>query len=236
MSTVQRRQRVVRHFLWTVVVAVLVSVGLFLYGAHRSQSYKSSYLLWNLGLAVLPLVFAARLSHVLRFKRWSAWEPIAWSLLWLLFLPNSFYMISDFIHLRDVSEANILYDAVMFTAFICAGVTFGFGSLYLVHHELRRRLRAIPAAGAIAVTLFICSFAIYIGRDLRWNSWDVIANPAGLLFDVSDRLLHPEAYHEMLLTVASFFVLLASLYALVWSAARLLRQLGAIDASHQHLG
>ena len=58
--------------------------------------------------------------------------------------------------------------------------------------------------------------AIYIGRDLRWNSWDVVADPAGVLFDLSSRLLHPGQYGPMLAVILPFFVLLCSLYGVAW--------------------
>ncbi len=212
-----------QQFLLALLAAMGVSIGLFAYGAYKSHSLAFIYLIWNLFLAALPLVFALRLVVVLKKKRWSDWSPIGWTLLWLLFLPNSFYMISDYIHLQEVAAAHILYDAVMFTSFIYLGVLLGFCSLYLVHTQLRRRLTSRASASWVAGTLLLCSFAIYIGRDLRWNSWDVIFNPAGLLFDVSDRLLRPDAYPGMFVTVISFFVLLSSLYAMVWSIARLLR-------------
>jgi len=50
----------------------------------------------------------------------------------------------------------------------------------------------------------------------------VITNPGGLLFDVSDRLQHPAAYPHMLLTITTFFILLASMYSLLWRTAKLL--------------
>ncbi len=211
-----------RQFLLSMVLAMAVSLGLYLYGA-LALGMSFTYLPWNLILAALPLAFAVRLVQVLRTKRWSAWEPLGWTLLWLVFLPNSFYMISDFIHLRLVPADNILYAAVLFTSFIYLGVLLGFCSLILVHHELRRRLSARAAGTWIGLTLLLCSFAIYIGRDLRWNSWDVIFNPAGLLFDVSDRILRPDDYPMMFVTVLSFFALLGSLYVVVWAGARLLR-------------
>jgi uncharacterized membrane protein len=212
------------------------SAGLYAYGAIRSNSLEYSYLLWNLVLAALPLMIAIRLVNVLRTKRWSAWEPTGITLLWLLFLPNSFYMISDFIHLRAVGSDDILYAAVLFTSFIYLGVLLGFCSLLLVHHELRRRLKPSAAASWIGATLLLCSFAIYIGRDLRWNSWDVIFNPGGLLFDISDRILRPDDYPMMFVTVLSFFALLGSLYVVVWSGARLLRLVDPNQASaYPHL-
>ena len=215
------------NFGLAVGFSTLVSLGLFGYGAHLDHSLDYDYLVWNLLLAGLPLLFALRLTMLLRRKLWSAWEPLAVTLLWLLFLPNSFYMISDFIHLGDVVPANILYDAVMFSSFIYLGVALGFSSLYLVHVALKQRLQPRTAVVLITLTLLACSFAIYIGRDLRWNSWDVITNPAGLLFDISDRFLHPETYPDMSRTVITFFALLVSLYSVAWQSSRVLRYHGA---------
>jgi len=212
------------EFLLTLLAATLVSIGLFGYGAWRNHSLAYNYLLWNLMLAWLPLLFALRLIAVLKRKLWSSWEALAMSVLWLLFLPNSFYMISDFIHLQEVQRVDILYDAVMFTSFIYTGVVIGFSSLYLVHGQLRRRFSQLTSAAWIAATLLICSGAVYVGRDLRWNSWDVLTNPGGLLFDIADRLQHPAAYPQMLVTVSSFFVLLASMYSLAWHGIRLMGQ------------
>jgi uncharacterized membrane protein len=212
------------QFVLALGVSTLVSVGLFGYGAWRNHSLDYDYLVWNLFLAWLPLVFAVRLASLLRRKLWSSWEALGVSLLWLVFLPNSFYMISDFIHLQEVQRVDVLYDALMFTSFIYTGVALGFSSLYLVHLQLRRRLSAKASAGWIAGTLLICSSAVYVGRDLRWNSWDVLVNPGGLLFDVSDRLQHPAAYPQMLVTIITFFILLASMYSLLCRGTRFIRQ------------
>jgi len=212
------------QFILALITSTLVSVGLFGYGAWRNHSLDFGYLVWNLFLAWLPLIFAVRLTSLLRHKLWSSWEALGVSLLWLVFLPNSFYMISDFIHLQEIQRVDVLYDALMFTSFIYTGVALGFSSLYLMHLQFRRRLSANGAAAWIAVTLFICSAAVYVGRDLRWNSWDILTNPGGLLFDVSDRLQHPAAYPQMLVTVITFFILLGTMYSLLWRSTRLIRQ------------
>lgn len=217
-----RRLSAQAQFLLTLLLATLVGLGLFAYGAWRNHSLEFGYLIWNLMLAWLPFIFAVRLIDLLRRKLWSSWEALAVSVLWLVFLPNSFYMISDFIHLQDVQRVDVLYDAVMFTSFIYTGVILGFSSLYLIHGQLRRRLTGRMASVWVVATLLVCSGAVYVGRDLRWNSWDILTNPGGLLFDISDRLQHPAAYPQMLVTVASFFVLLASMYALAWYGIRLL--------------
>lgn len=210
------------HFILALLISTLVSAGLFVYGAWHTGSRAHSYLVWNLFLAWLPFLVTLRLVQVLHTKLWSSWEALMLTIVWFILLPNSFYMISDFIHIKEVSPANVLYDAVTFTSFIYTGFLLGFSSLYLVHLELKRRFTARAAGTWIVATLLFCSFGIYIGRDLRWNSWDVLTNPAGLLFDVSDRLIHPAAYPQMLLAIVSFSVLLGSLYHLIWRGARLL--------------
>ena len=212
------------QFLMALLQATIVTLGLFVVRALRNGSGDYNYLVWNLFLAWLPLIFALWLGHTLRTKLWSSWEALGVSALWLLFLPNSFYMISDFIHLKNIATVDLLYDAVMFTAFIYLGLTLGFSSLYLVHLEIKRRYSPVKSALCIGVVLLLASFAIYLGRDLRWNSWDILTNPAGLLFDISDRLLVPSGYGTIAITVLSFFALLASMYSLVWAAVRLIRK------------
>ncbi len=212
------------QFVMALGVSTLVSIGFFSYGAWRNSSLDFDYLIWNLFLAWMPLGFAFWLTTVLKRKLWSSWEGLAASILWLVFLPNSFYMISDFIHLLDAPRVDVLYDTIMFTSFIYTGVLLGFSSLYLVHLQLKRRFTPPTATVLLGITLLVCSFAIYVGRDLRWNSWDILINPGGLLFDISDRLQHPASYPQMFVTVVSFFALLASMYWLAWRGIQLLRQ------------
>jgi len=200
----------------SVAELTIVSVALFLAGAVANRSLRFDYLLWNLFLAWLPLLITLWLIRMLRVRHWSSWSMLGVTLLWLLLLPNSFYMISDFIHIQDVLRHNLLYDVVMFTAFIFTGVLLGFSSLYMVDAELRKRVSLRTSSGIIAMVLASCSFAIYLGRDLRWNSWDVLVNPAGILFDLSDHFLHPLQHGDMFTTTASFFVLLGSLYVVGW--------------------
>jgi len=174
-------------------------------------------------LAWIPLLTVVLLVCSLRTHRWSDWSPLGLTLLWLLFLPNSFYMISDFMHIQQATS-HVLYNVVMFTACILTGVMLGFSSLFIVHTELNKRLAARYVRRCIGVILLVCSFAIYLGRDLRWNSWDVLTNPAGILFDVSDHLIHPLQGGSMYTTTITFFVLLGSFYVAGWQIASAARQ------------
>jgi uncharacterized membrane protein len=156
------------------------------------------------------------LARLLKTRLWSSWPTLAVSLAWLVFLPNSFYIVTDLIHLQGVYTSTVVADSVMFAAFVVTGLLLGFTSLYLVHRELLQRLSTNWAVGYVTAILFLCSLAIYIGRDLRWNSWDVLVSPAGMLFDLSDRLLHPSQYGDVLSVSLSFFVLLGGMYLVAW--------------------
>lgn len=215
MSIAPRAQYVVALGLASVVSAC------FLLGEMAAgQGIVHAYLLWNLFLAWVPFVLALYLRNSLRHKLWSSWEALGLSVAWLIFLPNSFYMVSDFIHLNEVDPSQALLSSVTFTAFIFTGVLLGISSLYLVHLEFLKRLSPRDAATLVGILLLVSSVAIYIGRDLRWNTWDVLVNPMGLLFDLSERLLHPSQYGQVLAVVVPFFVLLCSMYTVAWQALR----------------
>jgi uncharacterized membrane protein len=204
-------------------LATLVGSGLLAIDSITNSSFVGGYLLVNLVLAWVPLGLVLPLQRCLRRKPWSSWEAMSLSILWLIFLPNTFYMISDFIHLADVNTQQLLYNAVMFTSIIYIGVLLGFSSLYIVHQELAKRFSFRTTIAAVTLALLACSFAIYIGRDLRWNTWDIVTDPAGVLFEVSTRLLHPTQYPQVLAVVTPFFALLGSMYIVARQSLAILK-------------
>lgn len=207
-----------------LLASSLVSVGFWVAGVISNGNTEHWYLSWNLFLAWLPLLLALWLESILRVKLWSSWPALFVTLLWLGFLPNSFYVISDFVHLTEVPRADIVFDVVMFGSFALNGLILGYLSLFVIHNELRKRLSVRTSGTVVALILLLSSFAIYIGRDLRWNTWDILVSPASLLFDVSDRLINAGAHPQMFSTTASFFVMLGSLYVVILYVVRALRQ------------
>ena len=95
-------------------------------------------------------------------------------------------------------------------------------------HGLLVHIRALTLYGrrghlVAGIALLLSGFAIYLGRYLRWNSWDVITNPLGLLFDVSGRIVNPIENPLTFSTTILFFGFLAVLYTVIWRAARLIK-------------
>ena len=224
----QRGQSPFRTYVQSLLGLSLLSMGLLGLSAVRGNGLTDWYLAWNLFLAWIPLGLAYLLTLRLNHHAWSSWTGIALSIVWLLFLPNSFYMVSDYIHLQDIPRTNVLYDSLTFTLFILNGLILGYTSLYMVQMQLRKRVSALQAEVFAATMLLVCSFAIYLGRDLRWNSWDVLVNPAGILFDISERVIDPLAHPAAFITTLMFFVFLAGLY---WVLVRLIWAIGAYARS-----
>lgn len=213
-------KQVVKLFLYATIVGAIF----FVLAALRNSSSEFWYLLYNLGLAWIPLVCSVWLVSLLRRHAWTDWLPLAITVVWLAFLPNTFYMITDYIHLHDVPRIDEVFDVLMFTSIILPGVLLGFASLGLIHRELRKRLPAAQTWRLIMAVLLVTSLAIYVGRQLRWNSWDIIINPAGIIFDVSDIIMYPADHGEAYIMTGAFFAVLATTYYLGWRAFQLLRK------------
>ncbi len=220
--TNMKLSEVQKQLLLAFTLATLINLGFFTVRVISAGTLRYAFLFWNLLLAWLPLLFAWLLKESLKKQPWRSPKPIIYAALWLGFLPNSFYMVSDLIHLQSTGEVSLLYDSVMFFSFIFTSFALGFTSLFIVQRELHEKLKLKSTHAIMAGILFLCSFAIYLGRDFRLNSWDVLVNPAGLLFDVSDQFVNPAAHPQLITTTLMFFALLIGMYAVIWQVIRAL--------------
>jgi uncharacterized membrane protein len=211
------RKKQVHAVVQALIVSNLVSVALFGLRIIATQSLDYWFLFWNLFLAWVPVLLAWLLIKSLKNRVWAEPLPVALTLLWLGFLPNSFYIMTDLIHLQSTGDIGVLYDAVFMLSFIWNGAVAGFLSMYWVHREILRRRSSQFAVSVMALVIGLTSFAIYLGRSLRWNTWDVLVNPAGVLFDVSERVINPLSHVQFLTTTGTFILLIGSMYYVIWT-------------------
>jgi uncharacterized membrane protein len=219
MAIKPRWNGVIRALLVSNFVSVML-FGLRVLGGHNERYW---FLFWNLLLAWIPLFIVWQLIQQLNKHAWREPIPVGLTLLWLGFLPNSFYLISDLVHLQSTAEIGVLFDAVLFMSCIINGLVAGIISLLLVHQEILRRRGPEVARTLIALAILGTSYAIYLGRSLRWNTWDVLLNPPGLLFDISDHVIKPLDHPQVFVTTATFFLLIGSLYWVVWEFVKVLK-------------
>jgi uncharacterized membrane protein len=182
------------------------------------------FLPWNLFLAWIPLVAAVAVYDA---QRRGAGLSVLLPLggLWLLFLPNAPYLLTDFIHLGSRDDAPIWFDIVLFGSFAWTGMLLGFLSIFLMQSVVRREAGAAWSWVLVGASLAASSFGIYLGRSLRWNSWDFVIRPGALLEDIGTRLVDPFAYPRGVGMTIALTALLATGYLTVYAFA----QLGAAE-------
>lgn len=176
-----------------------------------SPNFIHIAMVWNLGLAFLPLVFAKLLEKTLT-RTGSGQEPagsekksktetikvLCLGLLWLFFFPNAPYMITDFIHLSGISfysradsYAPVIYstdivswiELVHIGLGVFLGILAGLLSLSIVHRLVLKRKNRFTAHGVLVLICLLSGYAIYMGRFLRFNSWDIL-QPVSLLSEL----------------------------------------------------
>src|SRR5438132_12741858 len=111
-----------QRVLQALILSNIVSLGLFVLRIIATNTTQYWFLFWNLLLAWVPVLFAWLLIKSLRGHSWREPLPILLTLLWLTFLPNSFYLMSDLIHLQSTGDIGILFDAVLFLSCIWNGL------------------------------------------------------------------------------------------------------------------
>ena len=197
-------------FALTLAVSFL-SVGMAFFRTFYTQDFTYSYMPINLALAWIPFLLSLTIRTLM--KQGKRFLSCVLGVFWLFFYPNTFYLITDYIHLRLRPPIPMWFDALMLTLFAVLGAVLGFASLYLIARLLKKYLNEYLLTAAI---LTVASFGVYIGRFLRWNSWDIIFRPDSLFADVIASLHQPLA---VVFTLGSS-VVLVSLYWMVRSLLR----------------
>jgi uncharacterized membrane protein len=192
----------------TAAVVALTGVALALWVARGAWTGGPDFewFLWNLALAWVPWVAARGLRHARGLP-----AIVATAAVWLLFLPNAPYLVTDFVHLRARPPVPLWFDVLFFAAFALAGCGLCWAALEEVHGRLARALGRTWAAVAIAAVHPLVGFGVYLGRFDRWNSWDLLVRPRALLSGAVEALGDPRA----LAFSAAFGLLVGAGYLLI---------------------
>jgi len=151
-----------------------------------------TFMEWNLFLALVPYGISCIMLLIGNFKKskWRTFGLIALGILWFLFFPNAPYLFTSYMFFARIFEfeeglmrfaLQPWYDFVLLTSFIWCGILAGLASLGIVHGIIEKHFGKITGWVAVIIVNFLSSWAIYLGRFIRLNSWYVFTNPGVLL-------------------------------------------------------
>jgi uncharacterized membrane protein len=188
----------------------------------RFHSFTHFYLAWNLFLAWIPMICSLAAYSLYKRRAILSWLVVGVCILvWLLFFPNAPYLLTDLIHLQPQENVPFWFDLILIIAFAWTGFFLGLISLALVQVIVRKAVGAIASWIFAIGVLSVSGFGIYLGRFLRWNSWDVIFNPGPLLLDIWQQVRHPLANFQTTVFSILFSLFLLAAYFILISVTHL---------------
>jgi uncharacterized membrane protein len=178
------------------------------------------FLTWNLFLAWVPLALAVAVERLRaagtgRLDTRLAFAAAAGA--WLLFFPNAPYIVTDLVHLHhDRGERALLVDGSAIGVFALTGLLLAFASFQRMHRLVVDRLGARAGWALVGSVSLLTGVGVYLGRVLRWNSWDLISRPDALLADLVAPLGDPLAYQRPLAVTVGFGLCFLVWYVGLW--------------------
>lgn len=183
-------------------------------------SWMFGFLAWNLFLAFIPYYISWNLT---RRADWveNKWKCYPVLLMWLAFIPNSFYILTDLFHLHDSSAVPRWFDLLLIFTFAWNALLMGIVSVRHIEKITQAVWRYRYDWLFILPVMWLNALGIYIGRYLRFNSWDIISNPFGLVSDIIKILIHPFRYPNAWGMIMCFSFFLSIIYITIKRFSRM---------------
>lgn len=163
-----------------LIVLGILSVALLLLRVKLTHDMYLLFLIWNLVLGYIPYFLSSEIKKTVpgTFKFYAIFFG------WLLFIPNSFYLLTDFVHLHHFSDLQYLFDALLLTCFSITGFYIGISSMLHIHGLLEMKYSGKKCRRLLIALCYLISFGVFLGRILRFNSWDILSNPLKLFLTI----------------------------------------------------
>lgn len=198
--------------VFVLAASSALSVILVLLRIAYSDNITYIFLNWNLFLAWIPFVCAAAAVLLQGSARSPRLAIVPLLALWLLFLPNAPYILTDFLHLTPRDNVPLWYDILLLFTYAWNGLILGFASLWMVQGIVRRAYGALAGWAMATVSLVACAAGVYLGRFERWNSWDLLFQPVPLLRTMLRAALDPSQHVRAIVIVMLLAAVLCMMY------------------------
>jgi uncharacterized membrane protein len=211
-------------------------LGLVLIGLRilYSGNWHQLYLIWNLILAWLPLLFSVIACRFGQPGCIRNWRFVGSSLAWLAFFPNAPYIFTDLIHLHAPDHGRFWVDLVLILLFAWNGFLLGFVSLYLMQSVVTRLWGKAAGWTLVPVIAGLSGLGVCMGHFLRWNSWDILLNPIGICHDLGERAADMFANPGKIVLPSLFALFLLMSYLMLYALTHLPRLGHSISSETSH--
>lgn len=189
-----------------IIVALTFSVFILMVRIKLNKSFFFLFLIWNVFLAIIPYAITMYLNTKQNHNKL---KLSFWFIVWLAFLPNAPYIVTDLIHIRIGNKALLWVDILVVLSFALSGLLLFFLSILDMQDIISKNFRRIPFDKVTTLILFLCGFGVYLGRFLRYNSWEILSQPHILITDVINILLSPFQHIDAWLFTIGFGTFLA---------------------------
>ncbi len=177
------------NFSILLAISSVFSFLLFSVHSYVSKSTFYSFMNWNLFLAFIPWIITSILILFPAFRN-KVLAIIAVGS-WVLFFPNSPYILTDLFHLNIEKASPLWLDLILTLSYAWTALLFGFLSLLDLKELYLTSFNTKVQFLVINLFFFLTAFGVYLGRFLRWNSWDIINDPITLFYDIAHRFVYP---------------------------------------------
>ena len=196
-----------------LTASMIFSTALVAARAVYTGHFTYAGLIWNLFLAWLPYMISSRLLQVA--SNINKWTLLLVAFVWLLFIPNTFYILTDLFHLSEHKNAPNWFDLSLIISFAWNGLLLGLLSVRQMEKTVQRYMSERNELLFVYPIMWLNALGVYIGRYLRYNSWDIITNPFGLSSDILKMIGHPLHYKYAWGMVACFSVFMTLAYCTI---------------------
>ncbi len=179
----------------------------------KTDQWSYAFLIWNLFLAFIPYI-------LIKNYKYNQHRILQAAIIGatILFLPNAPYIITDLFHLRARIAAPMWLDLILILSFAFLGMVFFILSV--------NRLLAISNAlfnsrwitsGIKFFIMLSSAYGIYLGRYLRFNSWDIVSDPFLLAKKMLLSVFDADCYKETFAVTITFTIFLYLIFEIVAS-------------------
>ncbi|MBL7922452.1 MAG: DUF1361 domain-containing protein [Bacteroidia bacterium] len=179
----------------------------------KTDQWSYAFLIWNLFLAFIPYI-------LIKNYKDNQHKIVQAAIIGttILFLPNAPYIITDLFHLRERIAAPMWLDLILILSFAFLGMVFFILSV--------NRLLAISNAlfnsrwitsGIKFFIMLSSAYGIYLGRYLRFNSWDIVFNPFHFAKKMLLSVFDADCYKETFAVTITFTIFLYLIFEIVAS-------------------